>query len=197
MTQERIQAYWKIKYSITNAPLLLIPDWKLPFKMYIEAFGEGLGAALHQVQIINNNTDKGPIFFISRQINPTGARYGESQMECLFLVWALEKFHYYLDGSVFELITDFNTVKLLLRMKTPNRHMLRWQIAIQGCRGNMTIVNEAGNIHNNSHGLNKYKLPNTPDNLAYVPASAEPQIPIEGINIKYVGTQLVEEVRES
>ncbi|MBW0591641.1 hypothetical protein O181_131356 [Austropuccinia psidii MF-1] len=30
MTQERIQAYDKIKYALTNAPLLLIPDWKLP-----------------------------------------------------------------------------------------------------------------------------------------------------------------------
>ncbi|MBW0568815.1 hypothetical protein O181_108530 [Austropuccinia psidii MF-1] len=49
MTQERIQAYEKIKYSLTNAPLLLIPDWKLPFKLYIDACGGGLAAALHQV----------------------------------------------------------------------------------------------------------------------------------------------------
>ncbi|MBW0530975.1 hypothetical protein O181_070690 [Austropuccinia psidii MF-1] len=47
MTQERIQAHEKIRYSLTNAPLLLMPDWKLPFKMYIDACGEGLGAALH------------------------------------------------------------------------------------------------------------------------------------------------------
>ncbi|MBW0535231.1 hypothetical protein O181_074946 [Austropuccinia psidii MF-1] len=43
----------------------------------------------------------------------------------------LEKLHYYLDGSVFEIITDCNAVKSLLNMKTPNRHVLRWQIAIQ------------------------------------------------------------------
>ncbi|MBW0527024.1 hypothetical protein O181_066739, partial [Austropuccinia psidii MF-1] len=48
MTQERIQAYDKIKYTLTNAPLLLMPDWKLPFKLYIDACGEGVGAALHQ-----------------------------------------------------------------------------------------------------------------------------------------------------
>ncbi|MBW0548777.1 hypothetical protein O181_088492 [Austropuccinia psidii MF-1] len=54
MSQERIQAYEKIKYSLTNAPLLLIPDWKLLFKLYIDACGEGLGAALHQVQIVND-----------------------------------------------------------------------------------------------------------------------------------------------
>ncbi|MBW0563105.1 hypothetical protein O181_102820 [Austropuccinia psidii MF-1] len=89
MTQERIQAYDKIKYTLTNAPLSLMPDWKLPFKLYIDACGEGLGAALHQVQIVNDKTYEGPICFISRQIKPTQARYGASQMECLCLVWAL------------------------------------------------------------------------------------------------------------
>ncbi|MBW0575907.1 hypothetical protein O181_115622 [Austropuccinia psidii MF-1] len=197
MTQERIQAYDKIKYALTNAPLLLIPDRKLPFKLYIDACGEGLGASLHQVQIVNDKPYEGPICFISRQIKPTEARYGASQMECLCLVWDLEKLHYYLDGSVFKVITDFNAVKSLLNMKTPNRHVLRWQVAIQEYRGNMTILHKAGNIHKNSDGLSRWALPNTPDNPAYVPASAEPQIPFEGINITDVGTELFEEVRES
>ncbi|MBW0588531.1 hypothetical protein O181_128246, partial [Austropuccinia psidii MF-1] len=174
MTQERIQAYDKIKYALTNAPLLLMTAWKLPFKLYIDACGEVLEAALHQVQLVNDKPYEGPICFISRQIKPTEARYGASQMECLCLVWALENLHYYLDGSVFEVITDYDAVKSLLKMKTPNRHMLRWQIAIQ-----------------------EWALPNTPENPAYVPTSAEPQIPIEGINIMDVGTEFFEEVRES
>ncbi|MBW0526845.1 hypothetical protein O181_066560 [Austropuccinia psidii MF-1] len=82
-------------------------------------------------------------------------------------------------------------------MKTPNRHMLRWQIAIQEYRGNMTIIHKAGNIQKNSDGLSRWALPNTPDNPAYVPTSAEPQIQIEGINITDVGTEFFEEVRES
>ncbi|MBW0512917.1 hypothetical protein O181_052632 [Austropuccinia psidii MF-1] len=82
-------------------------------------------------------------------------------------------------------------------MKTPNGHMLRWQIAIQEYRGNMAIVNKAGNIHKNADGLSKWALPNAPDNPAYVPTSSEPQIAIEGINITDVGTEFFEEVRES
>ncbi|MBW0474711.1 hypothetical protein O181_014426 [Austropuccinia psidii MF-1] len=102
------------------------------------------------------------------QIEPTEARYGASQMECLFLVWALEKLHYYNDGSFLEVITDFQGMKSLLNMKTPNRNMLRWQIAFQEYRGNMTIVNKAGNIHKNADGLSRWALENTPDNPAYV-----------------------------
>ncbi|MBW0580640.1 hypothetical protein O181_120355 [Austropuccinia psidii MF-1] len=61
----------------------------------------------------------------------------------------------------------------------------------------MTIVHKARNIHKNADGLRRWALPNTPDNPAYVPTSAESQITIEGINIKDVGTELFKEVRES
>ncbi|MBW0525380.1 hypothetical protein O181_065095 [Austropuccinia psidii MF-1] len=87
-----------------------MPDWNLPFKLYMDACGEGLGSALHQTQIINDKPVEGQICFISRQIKPKEA----SQMEFLCLVWALEKLHYYLDGTVFGVITDCNAVKSLL-----------------------------------------------------------------------------------
>ncbi|MBW0526128.1 hypothetical protein O181_065843 [Austropuccinia psidii MF-1] len=118
-------------------------------------------------------------------------------MNCLCFVWALDQLNYYLDGSVFELITEFNAMKSLLNMKTPNRHILRWQIAIQEYRGNITIVHEAGKINKNAYGLSRWVLANSPDNPAYVPLEEEPQIPIEGININDIGTEFFEYVRES
>ncbi|MBW0583929.1 hypothetical protein O181_123644 [Austropuccinia psidii MF-1] len=99
-------------------------------------------------------------------------------MECLCLVWELEKLHYYLDGSVFEVISEFNTVKSLLNMKTCNRHILRWKIVIQEYRGNMTIVHREGKIHKNADGLSRPALAKTPDNPANVPLEAEAHIPI-------------------
>ncbi|MBW0503122.1 hypothetical protein O181_042837 [Austropuccinia psidii MF-1] len=86
MTQERILAYGNIKYALTNAPLLLMPELKIPFKLYINACGEGLGASLHQVQIVNDKPYEGPGCFTSREIKPKEARYGASQMKCLCLV---------------------------------------------------------------------------------------------------------------
>ncbi|MBW0559105.1 hypothetical protein O181_098820 [Austropuccinia psidii MF-1] len=130
-------------------------------------------------------------------MKPTEARYGASQMECLLLVWELEKLNYYLDGTAFEVITDCNTGKSLFNRKAANRHMLRWQIAIQEYRRNMTIVHKAGSIHKNSDGMRRRALANSPDNPAYVPLEAEPQIPIEGISITDIGTEFSEEIRES
>ncbi|MBW0569997.1 hypothetical protein O181_109712 [Austropuccinia psidii MF-1] len=61
----------------------------------------------------------------------------------------------------------------------------------------MTIVHKAGNIHKKADGLSGCSLANTPDNPVYVPLEAEPQIPIEGINIMDIGTEFVETLRES
>ncbi|MBW0503490.1 hypothetical protein O181_043205 [Austropuccinia psidii MF-1] len=60
MTQERIKAYEKIRKALTKAPLLLMPYCNIPFKLYIDACGDGLGAALHQVQIIDDKPTEGP-----------------------------------------------------------------------------------------------------------------------------------------
>ncbi|MBW0566094.1 hypothetical protein O181_105809 [Austropuccinia psidii MF-1] len=82
-------------------------------------------------------------------------------------------------------------------MKKSNKHMLRWQIAIQEYRGKITIINKEVNIHNNADGLSRKELANTPNNPGYVSLEAEPQIPIEGINIIDVGTEFFKEVREA
>ncbi|MBW0506510.1 hypothetical protein O181_046225 [Austropuccinia psidii MF-1] len=75
MTEERIRAYEKIREDLTEAPLFLIPDWNIPFKFHINASGDGLGEALHQVQIIDDKPTEGPVCYISRQIKPTEARW--------------------------------------------------------------------------------------------------------------------------
>ncbi|MBW0515216.1 hypothetical protein O181_054931 [Austropuccinia psidii MF-1] len=110
MNVDRVKAFECLRPALTTTPILLMPDFNLPFKLYIDASGDGLGATLHQVQIINDKPVEGPLCFISRQIKPTEARYGASQMQCLLLVWALEKLNYFLEGCVFELITDCTTV---------------------------------------------------------------------------------------
>ncbi|MBW0580707.1 hypothetical protein O181_120422 [Austropuccinia psidii MF-1] len=115
-------------------------------------------------------------------------------MEFLCLGWALEKLHYYLDGKVFDLITDCNATKSLLNMKTPNRHMLRWQISIQEYSENINIVQKSGNNHKNAYGLSRWALANTPENPAWVP---QEEHHIEGICVTYIGTGFFNQVKES
>ncbi|MBW0540729.1 hypothetical protein O181_080444 [Austropuccinia psidii MF-1] len=136
ITKERRYAYEKIKYELRNEPVLILSDFELPFKLYIDAaYIQGLGAALHQRQIVDDKPREGVICYISRKLKDSQARYGATQTECLCLVWAVEKLHYYLEVAVFEVYTDCTALKSLLNINTTNTHMLRWQIAIQGIGG--------------------------------------------------------------
>ncbi|MBW0571047.1 hypothetical protein O181_110762 [Austropuccinia psidii MF-1] len=126
ITKERRDAYERIKHELTNAPVPILSEFELPFKLYIDAAcSQGLGAALHQRQIVDGEQREGVICYISRQLKDSEARYGATQTECLCLVWALERLHYYLEGAVFEVYTDCTALKSLLNMKTTNRHILR------------------------------------------------------------------------
>ncbi|MBW0574090.1 hypothetical protein O181_113805 [Austropuccinia psidii MF-1] len=42
MTVDRVKAFESLREALTTSPLLLIPDFKLPFKLYIDASGDGL-----------------------------------------------------------------------------------------------------------------------------------------------------------
>ena len=76
------------------------------------------------------------------------------------VIWCLEKLHYYLDGSQIEIVTDCTAVKSLLSNKTPSRHMLRWQLAIQEFRGRIQIHHRSGNKQLNAEYLSRFPLPN-------------------------------------
>ncbi|MBW0473703.1 hypothetical protein O181_013418 [Austropuccinia psidii MF-1] len=68
-------------------------------------------------------------------------------------------------------------------MKTTNRHMLRWKIAIQEYRGNMTIIYKEAKSHTNADGLRRCPLDNFKSNPAYDPEVAA-KLPIHFMEIE-------------
>ncbi|MBW0494685.1 hypothetical protein O181_034400 [Austropuccinia psidii MF-1] len=175
--------YERIKHELTNEPVLILPDFELPFKLYIDAaFSKGLGAALHQRQILDGEPREGVICYIFRQLKYSEARYGATQTEFLCLFLALDKLHYYIEGAVFEVYTDCTALKSLLNMKSTYRYMFRWQISIQEYRGNMTIIYKEGKSHTNADGLSRWPLDNVTRSPDYDPEVAA-KIPIPFMKI--------------
>ncbi|MBW0462296.1 hypothetical protein O181_002011 [Austropuccinia psidii MF-1] len=88
--REMKDEYERIKHELTNAPVLMLPDFELTFKLYIDAaFSQGLGASLHQRQIVDGEPREGVISYISRKLKDSESRYEATQTEFLCLVWAL------------------------------------------------------------------------------------------------------------
>ncbi|MBW0462311.1 hypothetical protein O181_002026 [Austropuccinia psidii MF-1] len=83
------------------------------------------------------------------------------------------KLYYYLEGAVVDVYTDCTA----LNMRITNRHMLRWQIAIQEYRGNMAIIKKEVKTHTNADGLRIWSLDNVKMKPAYDPEGAS-KIPI-------------------
>ncbi|MBW0513312.1 hypothetical protein O181_053027 [Austropuccinia psidii MF-1] len=62
ITKQRSNAYERIKHEVINAPVLILPDFELPFKLYIDAAcSQGLGAALNQIRILDGEPREGVI----------------------------------------------------------------------------------------------------------------------------------------
>ncbi|MBW0537469.1 hypothetical protein O181_077184 [Austropuccinia psidii MF-1] len=85
MTQERVGAYEKIRKALTEVPLLLMPDWNINFKFHIDACGDGLGAALHQVQFLMKNLQRDQ--FVKSQDKSNKQEADMVQARCSAYVW--------------------------------------------------------------------------------------------------------------
>ena len=173
------EAFQAIKDALINAVILHRPDFGKAFVVYTDASFVGIAAGLYQ----DFDGTECPIAFISRQLRKGELRYGATQLECLAVVWMLEKFHFYLDGAHFTVVTDCTALKSLLTAKWCHRHMIRWQAAIQDYRGRMTIVHRAGRLNANADGPSRAALPNTPDNPA-ANLEVDDTIEIGGITLR-------------
>ena len=80
---------------LTTAPVIVPPDWSLPFELMYDASDYALGAVLGQ------RKDKQPhvIYYASRTLNDAQLDYSTTEKELLAVVFALDKFRPYLIGT--------------------------------------------------------------------------------------------------
>lgn len=122
-SQECQEAFTTIIDKLTSAPVLGFADSKLSYTLHTDASTTGLGAALYQLQ------DGQPrvIAYASRGLSRSESRYPAHKLEFLALKWAIvEKFHDYLYGSQFTVITDNNPLTYLLTTAKLDAASYRW-----------------------------------------------------------------------
>nr|GEU84716.1 reverse transcriptase domain-containing protein [Tanacetum cinerariifolium] len=91
-SKECIDAFNTLKKKLTEASILVVPDWNLPFELICDASDYATGAVLGQ----RNSKHFQPIHYASKMMTAAQIHYTTTKKEMLAVVYAFEKFRPYL-----------------------------------------------------------------------------------------------------
>nr|GEW43608.1 DNA-directed DNA polymerase [Tanacetum cinerariifolium] len=110
-SKDCIDAFETLKKKLTEAPILVVPDWNLLFELMYDASDFVIGAVLRQRKMKHFQ----PIHYASKTMIEAQIHYTTTEKEMLALVYAFEKFRPYLVLSKSIVYTDHLALKYLLR----------------------------------------------------------------------------------
>ncbi|XP_070004986.1 uncharacterized protein [Nicotiana sylvestris] len=90
-----LKAFDELKRRLITAPIIIAPDWKLPFELMCDARDIAIGAVLGQ----RKEKIFYSIHYASRTLNPAQMNYTVTEKELLAVVWTFDKFRSYLGGT--------------------------------------------------------------------------------------------------
>ena len=106
---EQKKAFQELKQWLACAETLGYFDKDARTEVIADASPVGLGAVLTQKQ----NNGPRVICYASRSLTDTERRYSQTEKEALALVWACQKFHPYVYGVPFDLVTEHKPLEVI------------------------------------------------------------------------------------
>ncbi|CAJ2640369.1 unnamed protein product [Trifolium pratense] len=122
-----VTAFNCLKTKLVTAPVIVAPQWDLPFELMCDASDYAVGAVLGQ----HHNKLFHVIYYSSKVLNENQINYTTTEKELLAVVFALEKFRSYLIGSKVIVFTDHSALKYLLTKGDSKPRLLRWMLLLQ------------------------------------------------------------------
>ena len=113
--------------------------------------------------------------YASRTCSDTEAKLGPTDGELLAIVYAVEKFHCYVAGTRFVVVTDHSALVHLNEAKTKNAKLARWAMRLASY--DFTLKHRAGRVHHNADGLSRARAAPSPDTPPPEDAPTTPRDP--------------------
>ncbi|GJY15448.1 reverse transcriptase domain-containing protein [Tanacetum coccineum] len=126
-SKDCIDAFQTLKKKLTEAPILVVPDWNLPFELMCDASDFAIGAVLGQRKTKHFQ----PIHYASKTMTEAQIHYTTTEKEMLAVVYAFEKFRPYLVLSKSIVYTDHSALKYLMNKQDAKPRLLRWVLLLQ------------------------------------------------------------------
>ncbi|GKF78778.1 reverse transcriptase domain-containing protein, partial [Tanacetum coccineum] len=116
-----------LKKKLTEAPILIAPDWDQPFELMWDASDYSIGAVLGQ----RIEKHFRPIHYASKTITEAESNYTTTEKEMLAMVYAFKKFQSYLLMNKSIVYTDHSALKYLFAKKDAKARLLCWVLLLQ------------------------------------------------------------------
>nr|GEU98014.1 reverse transcriptase domain-containing protein [Tanacetum cinerariifolium] len=126
-SKECVEAFQTLKRKLTEASILIAPDWDLPFELMCDASDFAIGAVPGQRQEKHFR----PIHYASKTMTEAESNYTTTEKEMLAVVYAFEKFRSYLIMNKIIMYTDHSALKYLFAKKDSKARLLRWVLLLQ------------------------------------------------------------------
>nr|GEZ44938.1 reverse transcriptase domain-containing protein [Tanacetum cinerariifolium] len=131
-SNECVQAFRTLKDKLTEAPILIAPNWDQPFELMCDelmcdASDYVAGAVLGQ----RIEKHFWPIHYASKTMNQAKANYTMTEKEMLAVVYAFEKFRSYIIMNKSIVYTDHSALKYLFTKKDAKARLLHWILLLQ------------------------------------------------------------------
>nr|GEW01559.1 reverse transcriptase domain-containing protein [Tanacetum cinerariifolium] len=122
-----IDAFKTLKKKLTEASILVVLDWNLPFELMCDASDFAIGAVLGQQKTKHFQ----PIHYASKTMTEAQIHYTTTEKEMLAVVYAFEKFQPYLILYKSIVYTDHSALKYLLNKQDAKPKLIRWVLLLQ------------------------------------------------------------------
>ncbi|GJW07392.1 reverse transcriptase domain-containing protein [Tanacetum coccineum] len=126
-SEECIQAFQTLKKKLTEAPILIAPNWDQPFELMCDASDYAIGAVLGQ----RIEKHFRPIHYERKIMTEAESNYTITEKEMLAVVYAFEKFRSYLIMNKSIVYTDHSALKYLFNKKDAKARLLWWVLLLQ------------------------------------------------------------------
>ncbi|XP_045809427.1 uncharacterized protein LOC123903826 isoform X3 [Trifolium pratense] len=122
-----LKAFNCLKEKLISAPIVVAPDWSLPFEIMCDASDSAVGAVLGQ----RKNKVFYTIYYASRTLDDAQRNYTTTEKELLAVVFAFDKFRHYLILSKVIVYTDHAAIRYLLGKQDAKPRLIRWILLLQ------------------------------------------------------------------
>jgi len=126
--EQEQETFKNLRSILTRTPVLAIYSPTAETELHCDASSSGFGAILLQKQ--SDNKFK-PVFYFSQRTPPVESKYHSFELECLAVVYAIKRFHVYLYGISFKVMTDCDSFRLTLNKQEVNTRISRWALFLQ------------------------------------------------------------------